>query len=50
MQRNGLYDVSEVVGLNDYKVKVKGKTRSTMPTYLRSALNKISQVQQSTKK
>ena len=27
MQWKGPYDVSEVVGLNDYKVKVKGKTK-----------------------
>ena len=27
MQWKGPYDISEVVGLNDYKVKVKGKTK-----------------------
>ena len=27
MQWKGPYDISEVVGLNDYKVKVKGKIK-----------------------
>ena len=32
-QWKGPFEVSAVVGLNDYKVSVKGKERITIPTY-----------------
>ena len=38
MQWKGPYGVSEVVGLNDYKVKVKGKTKVHLTNLLKKYL------------